>query len=283
MRVGFVILCYRKAEMVELCVSSLLKIKEINFAKIVIVDNASPDETGIKIMDMYKDSNNIDVILKEKNTGYADGNNIGFKYAVEKLECDTIVVLNSDVIIIDENFLKKLYVSVQNNEKACIIAPDILEKKYGHVNPMDLNSLSKYSAFKNIIKNILANILLSIGVDYTKFRVKNNYNEKLVLPQSNFVPHGSCIVFTPKWTKNEGKAFCDKTFLFAEEYFLYAYLKEKNYRIILEPQLVVNHLGDGSIESKEKNDKSKRKFINCNQSKSLLSYIKFLNDPDSMW
>ena len=71
--------------------------------RVVIVDNASPNESGKKLEKLFLNNKNVDVILSNNNTGYAKGNNLGIRYALEKYSPDFIVlaimILNLNKII----------------------------------------------------------------------------------------------------------------------------------------------------------------------------------------
>jgi len=73
------------------CVHSLLKLKYPNF-KIVLIDNASGDNSEAFLRAEFPD---IDFIQSGSNLGYAGGNNVGLRYALEH-GADYIWILNND-------------------------------------------------------------------------------------------------------------------------------------------------------------------------------------------
>ena len=63
------------------CFSSLKKAKKgDNEVELILVDNASPDDT---VEYMKKNYPNIRILKSKKNLGFAGGNNIGIKWALE--------------------------------------------------------------------------------------------------------------------------------------------------------------------------------------------------------
>ncbi|HEL1638844.1 TPA: glycosyltransferase, partial [Streptococcus suis] len=104
--IAFVILHYQAMEETISCVDTIKNmVKEEK--KIVIVDNASPNKTGINLREKYSQDSEVIVLLSEKNLGFAQGNNIGYKEA-RKFSPEFIVVMNNDVFLTQENFYSLL-------------------------------------------------------------------------------------------------------------------------------------------------------------------------------
>ena len=56
------------------------------------------------------------LIKNKKNYGFAEGNNIGIRFALKNLNPDYILLLNNDTVV-DKDFLKALVKEGENNEK----------------------------------------------------------------------------------------------------------------------------------------------------------------------
>ncbi|HFI0516497.1 TPA: glycosyltransferase family 2 protein, partial [Streptococcus suis] len=84
----FVILHFIALEMTIETIEVLLK----NFSKydfnIIVVDNASPNDSGRELSEMYKNHQRIDIMLSDKNLGFAKGNNLGYSFAKLKYQPD---------------------------------------------------------------------------------------------------------------------------------------------------------------------------------------------------
>lgn len=65
------------------------------FENIVVVDNASTDNSWQRLKELQDDK--IAVIQSEKNGGYGYGNNLGVRYAIQKNEATHVVIVNPDV------------------------------------------------------------------------------------------------------------------------------------------------------------------------------------------
>ena len=63
--------------MTKECVDTLLKVFAGRKFHIVIVDNGSANETGLKLKEQYADNSNITVLINKENLGFAKGNNVG--------------------------------------------------------------------------------------------------------------------------------------------------------------------------------------------------------------
>ncbi|OGZ32715.1 MAG: hypothetical protein A2V69_00770 [Candidatus Portnoybacteria bacterium RBG_13_40_8] len=99
-KVFIIVLHYQNWGDTNECLKSLEKLDYPNFEKIVI-DN-----------DKY-------------NRGFAGGNNLGIKKAMEK-NADYILLLNNDTVV-EPDFLRKLVGAGENNERAGILGPLIYE------------------------------------------------------------------------------------------------------------------------------------------------------------
>ena len=117
MKVSIIIVTYQSQDEILKCISSIYKnIIDIEF-EIIIIDNASTDNT-IKIVKNHFS----DVIIKEnkKNEGFARANNAGSKIA----KGEFLFFLNPDSKII-ENTVEVLLSIYNSNPKNGIVAPQI--------------------------------------------------------------------------------------------------------------------------------------------------------------
>ncbi len=76
------------------CVESCRKLEFPSF-RIVVVDNGSDDGSEVTLKKQFPW---LDVLQTGKNIGYAGGNNIGIKYALEQ-KADYIWLLNNDTVV----------------------------------------------------------------------------------------------------------------------------------------------------------------------------------------
>ncbi len=99
------------------CLESLLQINYPRF-DVIIVDNASEDGSVEKIRDHINsfDENfiNITFIENQINYGFAEGNNIGIKFAIKSNHPNYILLLNNDTTV-DKNFLHEIVKVAEEN------------------------------------------------------------------------------------------------------------------------------------------------------------------------
>jgi GT2 family glycosyltransferase len=279
MRLCYVILHYQNIDVTKKCVASLSNIKSTD-SKIVIVDNASPNNTGEQLKRLYCNKEDIEIIINDVNVGFAKGNNIGYLYAKKFLHADTIIVMNSDVIIRQNDFENKLYEIIKENE-VHIIAPDILTLGKKHQNPFRRQKLKTYNVLRTCLFYSLWIPLMNIPLlnililnRFKKLRQNKEFNEPFINNSlDDIIPHGSCLIYTKNFVEKEDIAFLPITFLFHEEDILYEYSNKKGYIISYNPAIQVNHLEDASINEISRGNISREIFNSKHRLKSLLSLI----------
>jgi len=94
-KVSIVIITYNSLEYTKYCIDSVLAKTCWPNYEILIVDNASADETPQYLKEIEKNSDKIRIILNNDNLGFAGGNNQGIK----EVDGDVVVLLNNDTIV----------------------------------------------------------------------------------------------------------------------------------------------------------------------------------------
>lgn len=119
MSLAIIVLNYKNCRDTIACVDKLIETGAE--AEIIIVDNASLDESYDILSKRYRDIENINVIYSSKNGGYSAGNNIGVRYAIDKFGSDTIAIMNPDIIIPKADVLYSLYNKLHSSNEYGII------------------------------------------------------------------------------------------------------------------------------------------------------------------
>ncbi len=101
------------------CLDSLTKLNYINY-EIILVDNGSSDDSVKVIKEKFPD---IHLIETKKNLGFAGGNNVGIKKALEN-KSDYVFLLNNDTVV-DKNICMNFVSFIKNNKKAGILGARI--------------------------------------------------------------------------------------------------------------------------------------------------------------
>lgn len=284
MKLGFVILHYMDFEMTNICVESIFSLNEIDntYFEIIIIDNASTNNSFIELKDRFKLQDKVHIIKNNKNLGFAQGNNVGYNYAKSNLGLDTIFVMNNDIVFEDNLFLSKFKKIDQKNVD--IISPNIINRNNYNQSPIRDKGISSKKFITLFFNNLVNYILYSIPLINKKFekmkeirKSQRKLNTQYIADNddsSMIVPHGAFVIFTKNWIDCENFAFYPKTFMYFEEDILHKYCKKNNKKIIYIPELIVRHLEDVSTDKVYTNKIEKKKFISKNMVKSMLIYLR---------
>ncbi|WP_082151364.1 glycosyltransferase [Caenimonas sp. SL110] len=91
-RVSLIVLCYNNLELTKACVESVEKHSLWPNLELILVDNASSDDTPAWLTQYAKGRSWVKPVLNSKNLGFAAGNNVGLKVATG----DYLIMLNND-------------------------------------------------------------------------------------------------------------------------------------------------------------------------------------------
>lgn len=117
-KLAVIIVNYNNGANTVECLASLEKLAWPSKPLIIVVDNASSDNSVHLIRDKFP---NVTLIESDKNLGFAAGNNLGFETA-KKRGVDLVMLLNNDTKV-DPKLAESLYKSIKNN--ADIATPKI--------------------------------------------------------------------------------------------------------------------------------------------------------------
>ena len=97
---------FNNSKMTKDCIESIKKSSYKNYS-IVVVDNASCDDSYDSLSLLFGNSENIYILRAVENNGFSAGNNIGINFALNR-GADYIMLLNNDTVI-DENMIQLLH------------------------------------------------------------------------------------------------------------------------------------------------------------------------------
>lgn len=117
--VSVIILNYNGRDIMEECVNAVLKSTYKNY-DVVIVDNASTDDSVHFLKQKYGSHKKIKLILSKKNTFFVGGFNLGARKALG----DLILLLSNDVIV-EPQSISELVKCMKGNKKY-LVQPKIL-------------------------------------------------------------------------------------------------------------------------------------------------------------
>ena len=145
-KLALIILNYNSFNDCIICIDQLLSFKQ-KF-HIIIVDNASSDDSYNKLKKRYMNTKFVDIIQTGFNRGYSAGNNYGIKYAMRKYEIDTVGILNPDVFIPNAELLEVLLTKLYMDTNFAVIGGLAIDID-GNYNPS--NSAWDIPSQKNVI------------------------------------------------------------------------------------------------------------------------------------
>lgn len=212
-KVTVVILNYKLKDQTIDCIKSVEK-STYPSLEIVVVDNNSEDGLGKEILNFP----NVKFIQNNDNLGYAGGNNVGIKYALEK-GSDYIFILNPDTTL-DKDAIKFLVERLE-------------DPKVGIVSPKVYFSDSQKIWYAGGIFD-KANVLGSHrGVDQQD---KKQYDES---SETDFATGAALVI--KKQAFEEIGFFDERYFLYYEESDFCYRAKLKGFKIMYIPKAVVYH------------------------------------------
>ena len=288
-KIAFIILHYQAIEMTKECVDNLCRTFDMSGNFIVIVDNASPNNSGKELLEIYSDSKNIKIIRSSENLGFAKGNNLGFSFIKENYDFDFLIIMNNDIVINQSDFIEKIY-NLKKYINFDVLGPDIYNPNLNyHQNPLRLQSLSmseikeKYANTKKQLKyfyffyfkkklGILKNNIFS--KEKQKKTFKYDFNREYLNP----VLHGSFLIFDKNFANNRNYAFYPETFMFFEEEILDYECKLNNYKTFYSPDIQVQHLEDVSTDTMFSKEIKKEKWKLKEMLKSISIFVNYTNN-----
>ncbi len=121
-KVFIVILNYNGKDVIKKCLASVFKIDYPNF-EVVVVDNNSADGSLELAKTNFSKAN---FIKNETNLGFSAGNNVGIRFALERM-ADYVLLLNNDTEV-EKDFLAKLIEVGKKNKNFGLLSPVIFDQ-----------------------------------------------------------------------------------------------------------------------------------------------------------
>lgn len=108
-KTSIIILTYNHLDYTKDCIESIRRYTEKDTYEIVVVDNASSDET----VNWLKEQKDLKIVFNKENVGFPKGCNLGIELAEQE---NDILLLNNDTIV-TENWLSNLQTCLYSDEK----------------------------------------------------------------------------------------------------------------------------------------------------------------------
>lgn len=215
--VSVIIVTYNGKNLLQECFSHLGKSSYKN-AEVIVVDNASTDDTLTFLKDRKLFGKKVIVVRNKKNEGFAAGNNRG----VEKAKGDFLLLLNNDALVTPDT-VEILAETLENNSSVAVVQPKIIFS--------ETKKLQSGSAFLTPL-----GFLQYVGYGNDPKKAMFNHEEKI------FSGNGACLLIK--------KDIIDKIGLFDEDFF--AYYEETDFchrvwlskhEVLYQPKAIIYHKG----------------------------------------
>ena len=218
--VAVIIVNWNRYQLTRDCLKSLSQVRKPSL-KVVLVDNASEDDSVHLLKAQFKDPH---YIVNDENLGFTGGNNVGIQWAIEK-GYNYIGLLNNDTVV-DENFLEPLLVALQSNDQIGAVQPVIYHGKDTDVIWNSGGKLNKWTGRTVSLKKRIS---------------EEVYSEWLT---------GCCILTRSKVLKEVGDLFYD-FFAYYEDVDWSLRVRSMGYNLLVEPESFIYHIGGASSKAEK--------------------------------
>lgn len=242
-KIVFLILNYNACKLVEETVNTLQLLSEQ--ISILIVDNASTDNSYYTLKKTYIDVKNVQIKKINSNLGYARGNNFGFKYIKQNYkDVQYVVVMNPDIVVKDRETIISMYEFLEKNEEYAIASCQVIFNQewrgfidYGWKYPTNKNLFWAGTFLGKLISH-------DVNIHYTTNDILNN----LFATRVDVV--SGCFFMARLQDLEKINWLDERTFLYYEENILSKKLESINKKeaIILNQFVYHNHkIKDNSL------------------------------------
>ena len=270
--ISFIVLHYKNIEETLLCLENLKKIIEKEEASIVVVDNNTLNDIDKKkILEYTKD-----IVVLDKNYGFAYANNKGILYTKDKYNPEFYCVINNDVFIHKKAFIKEIY-KMYDKYHFDMLGPKIASPTGESINPFPvlktkheiIAEIKKCQKLIKIYNSVLLTTMLFIYIKLKRFFIKPKIIKNGTQIEKKVALHGCAIIFSKKYIQKYNNGFYEGTFLYHEEEFLYQRVMQDRLISIYDPNLEVFHKEGSSLKKKIKSTRKNKLYREKERLKSL--------------
>ncbi len=217
--VSVIVLGYNGREYVDECLSSLLdQDLPLHQYEVLFVDNGSRDSSAALVRERYPQAR---VVELDRNYGYAEGNNIGFR----ETRGEFVVFLNQDTVL-HRACLRELVEGIRSS-------PDVMA---GHANVIQ----PWYKEFAGIASRTDPHVAYSAEVNRLGYMGYHRL-PSVERPIDSIFLHGVCIIVRRELAEQLDYIFDPEFFAYAEDLDLGLRVRALGYRTVVVPKAVVYH------------------------------------------
>ena len=225
-KIAVVVLNWNGRKWLEIMLPFLIRYSQQ--AKIFIADNASNDDS---ILFVEKNYPKIKIISNKSNNGYAKG----YNDVLKKIDSEYYVLINSDIEV-SKNWIDPIINLMDNDNKIAACQPKILN--YNNRNYFE------YAGASGGYIDLLGYPLCRGRIFDTLEKDEGQYNDVIEV----FWASGACLFVRASYF-NEIGGLDEDFFAHQEEIDLCWRFKNKDYKIMVQPESIVYHVGGGTLNS----------------------------------
>jgi GT2 family glycosyltransferase len=194
-KIGILIVNYNGLRWLSDCLTSVLTTEQTGIEReVYLVDNNSTDTSVAFVREQFPE---VHIIQLAENTGFAGGNNAGWKYIQQYSPCDYIMLLNEDARLTD-GCLPLLADYLDRHDTCAAVQPKL--KLWPDTNRL----------------NSLGNVIHYLGFGYTSANDLVDTNQ-LSRPQIINSCSGAAVMIRPEAVPLVGGLFADFMFMYLED------------------------------------------------------------------
>lgn len=222
---SIIIVTYNSSQFIRKCIDAIgLNIKDINY-EIIVVDNASIDNT----VELIPKHQKIKIISNKRNVGFAAANNQGVKCALGKY----ILILNPDIELNPSTDIAGMMKYCEEHDSVGIVAPRLLYENG------EIQENARYfpSIFYFLVRGLNLDKLLK-NLPLVSTKVFDCASQKKPVEVDWVI--GAFMLLQKSLIKGD-KLFDESYFMYYEDADLCLRLKREGYKIIYHPSASAIH------------------------------------------
>jgi GT2 family glycosyltransferase len=242
LQISIIIVNHNTPEVLRDCLESVHKFENSENLEIIIVDNASKDNSKDVITELTSKYNNTKSIFLDELKSFSFANNKG----IEKSKSEYILVMNPDIIFTGP-VLGALIKKIEEDNTIGAISPALL----GTDGNFQRNYFQRYPTIRQFIyyHSVFAKLFNRSAKRMNKYL--ENQDIDISSKKIFFTEQIPCAFFLTKKSILESIGLMDENFILFFEDVDLSYRMHKNYRLAVETSLQVIHLGGASFKSED--------------------------------
>lgn len=222
------------------CISSIFKFENTETLEIIIIDNASTDNSADVIKELSSNHEIISSILLNELKSFSLANNRG----IEKTKGEYILLMNPDIIF-TEPVIEKLVKRIEADKEICAISPALI----GTDGKFQRNYFQRYPTIRQFIyyHSVIAKLFNRSADRMNRFL--ENQDIDINTGKLYFAEQIPCAFFMTKRVVLDKIGLMDENFILFFEDVDLSYRLNNNCKIAVDTSLKIIHLGGTSFKT----------------------------------